>query len=136
MSDWRKFNKRPFTKGLLRDLWCTGAVQHSGAESLLSQKGTAETSLEPREWRGCWRGPTTRVRTCGRRALPAWSLSLEGSLEKTCLNILPSIHPSDCLMILSGTEPTVPHRSVSGGTEQSGEDWSPDLQEQRETFIR
>lgn len=40
MSSWRKFNKRPFTKGLLHDFCCTGAVQHSGPESLLGLKGT------------------------------------------------------------------------------------------------
>lgn len=64
MSNWRKFNKRLFTKGPLHDFRAAvGLVRVGMPLALLGLKGIVEALLEPREWRGCWRGLTTGVRT-------------------------------------------------------------------------
>lgn len=72
-------------------------------------------------------------------AQPAHSLPLEESLENTCLNFLPFIHPSDCRCFLELNPKGIQQPlqiSVSGGTEQRGEGWRPDLQDKQKTPSR
>lgn len=68
-------------------------------------------------------------------AQPAHSLPLEESLENTCLNFLPFIHPSDCRCFLELNPKGIQQPlqiSIFGGTGQRGEGWRPDLQGQTE----
>lgn len=103
MSNWRKFNKRLFTKGPLHDFRAAvGLVRVGTPLALLGLMGTSGSITGAQGMERLLERTDNRSKDLEWRGTAAHSLPLEEGAWN--IHVSASLYPSDCLLMLSGTE--------------------------------